>query len=64
MHVENIKSTQTIYKNSMVNTVYTTVIDEKSRKRYTEVTTHEIMLYDRKGATNTYTNKHNINLYM
>jgi hypothetical protein len=64
MHVENIKSTQSIYKNSIVTTTYTTLVDDKTHKQYTEVTTHEIMLYDRTGATNTYTNKYNINLYI
>jgi hypothetical protein len=64
MHVENIKSTQSIYKNSIVNTVYTTLIDEKTRKRTVEVTTHEIMLYDRKGTATTHNNKHTVDLYI
>jgi len=64
MHVENIKSTQSIYKNSIVTNEYTTVVDDKTHKRYIEVTTHEIMLYDRKGATRAYTNKYNIKLYI
>jgi hypothetical protein len=64
MHVENIKSTQTVYKNSIVNTEYTTVVDDKTHKQYTEVTTHEIRLYTRTGTDLHWTNKHNINLYI
>jgi hypothetical protein len=64
MHIENIKSTQSIYKNSIVNTEYTTLIDDKTHKRYIEVTVHEVMLYDRKGVTNTHNNKHSVDLYI
>jgi hypothetical protein len=64
MHVENIKSTQTVYKNRIVTNEYTTVIDDRTHKRYTEVTTHELMLYDRKGTNLHWTNKHNINEYI
>ena len=64
MHIENIKSTQSIYKNSIVNTVYTTILDDKSHKRYIEVTTHEVMLYDRKGTAHTHNNKHSVDLYI
>ena len=65
MHVENIKRTQSIYNNSIVNTQYTTVIDEKTRKRTVEVTCHEITLYTRNGATNTHNNnKHTVDLYI
>ena len=64
MHIENIKSTQTIYKNSIVNTEYTTLLDDKTHKRYIEVTTHEVMLYDRKGITHSTNNKHSVDLYI
>jgi len=64
MHIESIKSTQSVYKNSIVTNEYTTVVDDKTHKRYIEVTTHEIMLYDRKGTATTHTNKHDINLYI
>jgi len=65
MHVESIKSTQDVYRNSIVTTQYTTLIDEKTRKRTVEVTTHEITLYTRNGATNTHNNnKHTVDLYI
>ena len=63
MHVESIKSTQSIYKNSIVNTEYTTLVDEQTHKRYIAVTTHEIMLYDRKGIAHTHSNKHTVDMY-
>ena len=64
MHVESIKSTQTIYKNSIVNTEYTTVVDDKTHKRYIEVTTHEIRLYTRNGSEHaSNNNKHTVDLY-
>jgi|LauGreStaDraftv2_3_1035109.scaffolds.fasta_scaffold830469_2 hypothetical protein len=63
MHVESIKSTQDVYRNSIVTTQYTTLIDEKTRKRTVEVTTHEIMLYDRKATATTHNMKHNIDIY-
>ena len=64
MHVESIRSTQDVYKNSIVTTLYTTVIDEKTHKRTIEVTTHEITLYDRKGTTTTHSNRHSVDLYV
>ena len=64
MHIENIKSTQSIYKNSIVTTEYTTLLDDKTHKRYIEVTVHEVMLYDRKGVTHTHNNKHSVDLYI
>lgn len=63
MHVENIKSTQSVYKNLIVNTEYTTVIDDKTHKRYIQVTAHEVMLYDGKGTVHTHSNKHIVDLY-
>jgi len=64
MHVENIKSTQTIYKNSIVNTEYTTVVDDKTHKRTVEVTAHEVVLYDRTGTAHAHNNKHTVDLYI
>ena len=65
MHVENIKTTQNIYNNSIVTTQYTTVIDEQTRKRTVEVTTHEITLYTRNGSEHTSNNnKHTVDLYI
>ena len=64
MHVESIKSTQSIYKNSIVTTEYTTVIDDKSHKRTIQVTTHEVMLYDRKGTAHTHNDRHTVDLYI
>jgi hypothetical protein len=64
MHIENIKSTQNVYKNSIVTTEYTTIVDDKTHKRYIEVTVHEVMLYDGKGVTTTHNNKHTVDLYI
>ena len=65
MHVESIRSTQDVYKNSVVTTLYTTVIDEKTHKRTIEVTTHEITLYTRNGSEHTSnSNKHTVDLYV
>jgi hypothetical protein len=64
MHVESIKSTQTIYKNRIVTNEYTTLIDDKTHKRSIEVTTHEIMLYDRKGMSTSHSNQHAVDLYI
>ena len=65
MHVESIRSTQDVYKNSVVTTQYTTLIDEKTRKRTIEVTTHEITLYTRNGSEHTSNNnKHSVDLYV
>ena len=64
MHVESIRSTQDVYKNSIVTTLYTTVIDEKTHKRTIEVTCHEITLYDHKGTATTHSNKHSVDLYI
>jgi len=64
MHVETIKSLQTVYSNRILTTELTTLVDDTTHKQLIEVTTHEVLLYDNKGATANWTNKHNINEYI
>jgi hypothetical protein len=60
MHVENIRSIQTVYKNSIVTNEFTTILDDKTNKRLIQVTTHSVALYDNKGNHANWSNKHSI----
>ena len=60
MRIENIKSVYDVYPAKIVNTQYTTLIDPNTHKRIVNIETHTVELYDSKGNSNEWTNKHSI----